>query len=55
MNAKPDKKDEDKEKVKNRCPKCGRPWSFGVVGSGSLLEVQCGNRVCKARFTIAVQ
>lgn len=45
----------DKDKVKNKCPKCGRPWSFGVLGSGTLVEIQCGNRVCKERFIISVR
>ena len=44
----------DKEKLKNRCPHCGRPWSFGLVGKGTQLEVQCSNRMCKKRFVIMV-
>lgn len=45
----------EKDKLKNKCPKCGRPWSFGVLGTNTLLEVQCGNRVCKERFVVSVQ
>lgn len=54
MNEKPAKETKDKDKVKNKCPKCGRPWSFGVLGCGTIIEVQCGNRVCKERFVISV-
>lgn len=48
------KVESDKAKLKNACPKCGKPWSFGLLGVGTTLEVQCANRMCKTRFPVIV-